>query len=171
MLVSAIAAVAKNNVIGKDNRIPWHLPADLAFFKRITTTHHILMGRKSYHSIGKPLPNRTNVVITHDPFFSAEGVLVAHSLAEALKIADERGETEAFIIGGAAIYRQSAGIWDKLYLTEVDLEPEGDAFFPALDPLEWREAWREEHVPDARNLCAYTFRILERTSGNDSKSD
>ncbi|MEZ4941243.1 MAG: dihydrofolate reductase [Saprospiraceae bacterium] len=162
MLVSAIVAVAKNNVIGKDNGIPWYLPADLAWFKRTTLGHHVIMGRNSFRSIGRPLPKRTNVVITRDPYFSAEGVLVAHSIEEALGIAYDNGETEAFIIGGGAIYRDSLDLWDRLYLTEVEIQPEGDVFFPKLNPEDWRESWREAHEPDAKNEFGYTFRILER---------
>ncbi len=162
MLVSAIVAVAKNNVIGKDNGIPWYLPADLAWFKRTTMGHHVIMGRNSFRSIGRPLPKRTNVVITRDPYFSAEGVLVAHSIEEALGIAYDNGETEAFIIGGGAIYRDSLELWDRLYLTEVDIQPEGDVFFPEFDPGDWRESWREAHEPDAKNEHGYIFRILDR---------
>lgn len=162
MLVSAIVAVAKNKVIGKDNQIPWYLPADLAYFKRTTLEHHVLMGRNSFHSIGKPLPKRTNVVITRDRFFTATGVLVAHSVEEALGIAYDNGENEAFIIGGGAIYRESMDLWDKLYLTEVDMMPEGDVFFPEIDPAEWREVWREAHAADEKNSCAYTFCVLEK---------
>lgn len=162
MLVSAIVATAHRNVIGKDNQIPWYLPADLKYFKRTTLDHHVIMGRNSYHSIGRPLPKRTNIVITRDPFFTAEGVLTAHSLEEALGMAYDNGETEAFIIGGGAIYRESLHLWDKIYLTEVDLEVEGDVFFPEIDPSEWREVWREAHAPDEKNEWPYVFRILER---------
>lgn len=162
MIVSAIVAVAKNNVIGKDNQIPWYLPADLAYFKRTTLEHHIIMGRNSFQSIGRPLPKRTNVVITRDMFFSAEGAWVAHSVEEALGIAFDNGETEAFIIGGGVIYQESMDLWDKLYLTEVDAEPEGDVFFPEINPADWREIWREEHPADAKNEFAFTFRVLER---------
>ncbi len=162
MLVSAIVAAAQNNVIGKDNQIPWYLPADLAYFKRTTLGHHILMGRNSFRSIGRPLPKRTNIVITRDPYFSAEGVLVAHSLEEALGIAFDNGETEAFIIGGGAIYRDSMDLWDRLYLTEVETAPEGDVFFPEIDPAQWRETFREFHPADEKNAFGYTFRILER---------
>ncbi len=162
MTISAIVAVAKNGVIGMDNEIPWYLPADLAYFKRTTLGHHIIMGRNSFRSIGRPLPKRTNVVITRDLFFAAEGVLAAHSVQEALDIAYDNGETEAFIIGGGAIYRESMPLWDKLYLTEVDIAPEGEVFFPEIYPAEWRETWREEHTPDAKNEYAWTFRILER---------
>ena len=162
MLVSAIVAVSKNNVIGKDNQIPWYLPADLAWFKRTTLGHHIIMGRNSFRSIGRPLPKRTNIVVTRDPFFVAEGVLVAHSIEEALGMAYDAGETEAFIIGGGVLYRESADLWDKLYLTTVDLETEGDVFFPDLEPEAWREVWQEHHEADAKNEWAYTFKILER---------
>jgi len=162
MTISAIVAVAKNGVIGMGNEIPWYLPADLAYFKRTTLGHHIIMGRNSFRSIGRPLPKRTNVVVTRDLFFAAEGVLAAHSVQEALDMAYEHGETEAFIIGGGLIYRDSMPLWDKLYLTEVDIEPEGDVFFPEIDPAEWRETWREAHTPDSKNEYAYTFRILER---------
>ena len=169
MLVSAIVAAAKNNVIGKDNRIPWYLPADLAWFKRTTLGHHVLMGRNSFHSIGRPLPKRTNIVITRDPFFSADGVLVAHSIEEALGMAYDNGETEAFIIGGGEIYRESADLWDRVYLTEVDVVAGGDVFFPALDMAEWRETWHEAHAPDGKNEWPYTFRILERMEEADKE--
>lgn len=162
MIVSAIVAVAKNNVIGKDNQIPWYLPADLSWFKRTTLGHHILMGRNCFRSIGRPLPKRTNIVITRDPFFTADGVLVAHSIEEALGMAYDAGETEAFIIGGGEIYRDSADLWDKLYLTEVELETEGDVFFPAMEPSEWQEIWRESHTVDEKNEYPYVFSILER---------
>lgn len=167
MLVSAIAAVARNGVIGYNNEIPWYLPADLAYFKRTTLGHCVLMGRNSFRSIGRPLPRRTNIVITRDPFFAADGVLVAHSIEEALGIAFDTGETEAFIIGGGDIYRESMDLWDRLYLTEVDIEPEGDVFFPEINPAEWREVWREAHEPDEKNRYRYTFRLLERIEGEE----
>ncbi len=128
------------------------------------------MGRNSFRSIGRPLPKRTNVVITRDPFFTAEGVLIAHSIREALELAYDAGETEAFIIGGGEIYRQSADLWDRVYLTEVDLSVEGDTFFPELDPAQWRETWRETHAPDEKNEYAFTFRILERIAREDGSN-
>lgn len=164
MLVSAIVAVAHNNVIGHGNQIPWYLPADLAWFKRSTLGHFVLMGRNSFRSIGRPLPKRTNVVITRDPYFTAEGVLIAHSIEEALELAFDAGETEAFIIGGGEIYRQSIDHWDRVYLTEVDVSVEGDTFFPELAAGKWQETWREAHSPDEKNEYAFTFRILERTT-------
>lgn len=162
MLVSAIVAVSKNGVIGLDNQIPWYLPADLVYFKKTTLNHCILMGRKCFRSIGRPLPKRTNIVITRDPFFVADGVWIARSIGEALEMAFDHGETEAFIIGGGEIYQQSAALWDKIYLTEVDLEPEGDVFFPKLETEGWKEISSESHAPDEKNEMGYTFKILER---------
>ncbi|MFM7155299.1 MAG: dihydrofolate reductase [Bacteroidota bacterium] len=162
MIVSAIVAVAKNGVIGAEGQIPWYLPADLAWFKKTTLGHHIIMGRNSFHSIGRPLPKRTNIVVTRDPFFSAEGVLIAHSVEEALGMAFDNGETEAFIIGGGQIYKESIDLWDKLYLTSVETEPEGDVFFPETDNSEWIETWSEERPADDKNEFDCTFRILER---------
>lgn len=162
MIVSAIVATAKNNVIGRDNDIPWYLPADLQYFKRTTLDHHIIMGRKSFQSIGRPLPKRTNVVISRNPFFIASNCMIAASVEEALSIALDNGETEAFIIGGGEIYALSQAYWDRVYLTEVDLEVEGDVFFPALDPAEWTLVSNETHLPDEKNEHAYTFKIYER---------
>jgi dihydrofolate reductase len=162
MLISAIVAVAARHVIGKDNQIPWYLPADLAWFKRNTLNHCVIMGRKCFRSIGRPLPKRTNIVITRDPFFVAAGVEIVHSLEAALELAFNLGETEAFIIGGGEIYRASADQWDRVYLTEVELDIEGDVFFPELDPAEWTETFSEHHAPDEKNEYAYTFKILNR---------
>lgn len=162
MIISAIVATARNYVIGKDNQIPWYLPADLSYFKKATLDHFIIMGRNCFHSIGRPLPKRSNIVVTRDPFFTAEGVLVAHSIEEALGIAFDGGEEEVFVIGGGEIYRETADLWDRIYLTEVELEAEGDVFFPEINPSEWREIWSEKHQPDEKNEWAYTFRVLER---------
>ncbi|MFN4080442.1 MAG: type 3 dihydrofolate reductase [Saprospiraceae bacterium] len=163
MIVSAIAAVARNGVIGKDNQIPWYLPADLAWFKRTTLHRHVIMGRKSFESIGRPLPKRVNIVVTRNPFYIADGILALPSVEDALAMARDHGETEAFIIGGGEIYRQSMRYWDRIYLTEVDIESEGDAFFPEIDPNVWREISAEHHAPDEKNPFAYTFKILEKT--------
>jgi dihydrofolate reductase len=164
MIVSAIVATAKNNVIGKNNDIPWYLPADLKYFKKTTLNHHIIMGRKSFQSIGKPLPKRTNIVITRNPFFIASNCIMSTSVEEALGIAQDNGETEAFIIGGGQIYELSKSYWDKLYLTEVDLEVDGDIFFPQLDQDEWKLISSEHHEPDEKNEHPYTFKIFERIS-------
>ncbi len=162
MIVSAIAAVARNGVIGYRNQLPWHLPADLRFFKRTTLNHHVIMGRKSFLSIGRPLPRRINIVISRNPRFTAAGVQVAHSVPEALFMAHQAGETEAFIIGGGQIYQASHPFWHRLYLTEVDATPEGDAFFPEIDWSEWRVLREEPHAPDAPTELGYTFKLLER---------
>lgn len=162
MIVSAIVAVAADNVIGKDNDIPWYLPADLKYFKKTTLNHHIIMGKNCYYSIGRPLPKRTNVVLSRDPFFTVSNCIVAHSIEEALENALRNGEHEVFIIGGGQIYRQSQQYWDKIYLTEVDLKTEGDTFFPEVKPEEWKLLSSESHQPDEKNEYAYTFKVFER---------
>ncbi len=162
MTISCIVAVAKNNVIGKDNDIPWYLPADLKYFKKTTINHHIIMGRNCYESIGKPLPKRTNVILTRDPYYIVSSTVIAHSIEEALSIALENGEGEAFIIGGGEIYRQSVPYWDKLYLTEVDLEVDGDVFFPEIDFTEWNLISEEKHAKDTKNEHDYTFKVYEK---------
>ncbi len=162
MLISAVVACAKNNVIGINNQIPWYLPADLQYFKRITQHHHILMGRNCFESIGKPLPNRTNIIVTRDLFFSATGCLVAHSIEEGIKIAKRNKESELFIIGGGIIYEQTINLCDKLYLTEVNLEVEGDIFFPEINTKEWQLVSEEKHEKDEKNKMDYTYKIFER---------
>jgi dihydrofolate reductase len=170
MIISAIVAVGKNRIIGRDNQIPWYLPADLGYFKRMTLNHHIIMGRNSFQSIGRPLPKRTNVVISRDPFFIATGCIRAFSIPEALKIAKQNGETEAFIIGGGEIYKQSQDLWTRLYLTEVDVEvlqnaenTEGvDIFFPDLDFSKWTLISEEKHAKDEKNEYDYTFKVFEK---------
>ncbi|MCL4127317.1 UNVERIFIED_CONTAM: hypothetical protein GTU68_060902 [Idotea baltica] len=155
--------MAPNRVIGdQTNNIPWYLPADLKFFKKTTTGHHIIMGRKCYQSIGRPLPNRTNIVITRDPYFIASGVLVAHSISEALQLAYENGEQEAFIIGGGQIYELSKDLWDVLYMTQVDIEVEGNILFPKLDYDQWQLISTTPNEPDAKNKYPYTFELYNR---------
>ncbi|AEE51407.1 dihydrofolate reductase [Haliscomenobacter hydrossis] len=162
MIVSVIVAAAKNRVIGMHNQIPWYLPADLKYFKKITTNHHVIMGRNTFNSIGRPLPNRTNVIVTRDIFFAATDCLVAHSVDEALELAYDNGEMEAFIIGGGQIYEQSQEYWDKIYLTEVNLEPEGEVFFPEINLKEWRLTFKEPHRADDKNEMDYTFKVYDR---------
>ena len=162
MIISTIVAVAKNNVIGKDNDIPWYLPADLKYFKKVTTGHYIVMGRKCYESIGRPLPKRTNVIVTRNPFFIATGCLVTHNVAEAVQLAEANGEEEVFIIGGGQIYEIALPHVNRIYLTEVDLEVEGDIFFPEINPKEWRLIEEIKHDADEKNEYDYTFKILER---------
>lgn len=162
MNISCVVAVANNNVIGKDNDIPWYLPADLKHFKKVTLNHHIIMGRNCYESIGRPLPKRTNVIITRDPFFIASNCLVAHSIDEALEVAYDNGEQEAMIIGGGTIYDQTKELWDKLYITEVDLNVDGDIFFPKLDYDQWKLISEDAHQPDEKNEHSYNFKTFIR---------
>ena len=162
MTISAIVATAKNGIIGKDNQIPWYLPADFAYFKRITLNHHIIMGRNCYESIGRPLPKRTNIIVSRNPFYIATGCLTVHSIEEALKIIKQNVETEAFIIGGGEIYKQTMHLLDKIYLTEVDLDTEGDVFFPEILLKDWRLVSEEKHFKDEKNAYDYVFKIYER---------
>lgn len=163
MTLSAIVAIDKNSVIGKDDDIPWHLPADLKYFKRRTLNHHIIMGRKTFESIGRPLPKRTNIIVTRNPFFVASNCLVAGSLQEAIDLARNNGEDEAFIIGGGTIYEQAMPLINRLYLTAVDtIVEDGEVFFPEVDPAVWEEVHSEAHQPDEKNPHAYNFKVLER---------
>ncbi len=162
MIVSAIAACSKDRVIGVGNKLPWHLPSDMKYFMRTTRHHHVIMGRRTFQSLGNPLKNRTNIVITRNPFFVADGVFVTHSIEEALKLAENNGEEEVFIIGGAEIYIQSLPLLDKIYLTEIDLNvPDGDAFFPDLND-DWIANLEESHQPDENNKFSYTFKIYHK---------
>lgn len=169
-MVSAIVAVAENGVIGRDNDIPWRLSDDLKYFKRTTLDHHIIMGRNNFFSIGRPLPKRTNIIITRNLFYAIDGCLIAHSVEEALGIAFDNGEEEAFIIGGAMIYELSMPYWDRLYLTRVHAKVEGDVFFPELNMDEWTLVASEDHHADEKNEYDYSFQIYER-KGNDAAEE
>ncbi len=163
MTVSIIAAVATNNVIGRDNKLPWHMPADLKQLKKTTMGHHVLMGRKTFMEIGKPLPGRVNVVITHNPDFAAEGIAIARSIDEAISKAETAGDDEIFVLGGAEIFRQSIHRADRMYITRIHAEPEGDTFFPEFDDVnEWRLVDAEHCEPDERNPYPYSFLTYER---------
>lgn len=162
MIVSAIVAAAENHVIGDGADIPWRLSSDLKYFKRTTLHHHVIMGRKTYESMGRPLPKRTNVVLTRDPFYIGTGIVVARSLEEGLQIALDNGEEEVFIIGGGEIYRQSLPYLDKIYRTRVAASPEGNVFFPELPEGEWWLISTESHTADEKNEYDYTFEIWER---------
>ena len=153
--ITIIAAIAKNNALGKDNELIWYLPADLKRFKKTTTGHHIIMGRNTFESIGKPLPNRTTVIISRNPYYKAEGCVVVHSLEKALEVAkkDER----PFIIGGAQIYEQAISIADKLDITEVHHSFDADVFFPEIDKNIWKESSREFFKADEKNKYDYSF--------------
>lgn len=161
MLISAIVAISRNNVIGRDGHLPWHLSADLKRFKAITTGHSIILGRKNYDDIGRPLPNRTNYVLTRNANFEAPGCIVCNSLAQAVESAQSAGESECFIIGGAAVYREAMPLVKKMYVTRVESDVDGDVFFP-----EWGEGWRkvsEESFPaDEKNDFPTVFEVWER---------
>lgn len=165
--VALIVAVADNNVIGRDNALPWHLPEDLRYFKQVTLGKPVVMGRKTYESIGKPLPGRTNIVITRNAEFSAPGVEVVCSLDAALELADrvarKDGVAESLVIGGAEIYRMALPRAQRLYLTEVHASVEGDALLPEIDWSEWHEVGRERHAATPPNPYAYSFVRYERT--------
>lgn len=158
-MISLIAAMDQNRLIGRDNGLPWRLPNDLKFFKRTTLGKIVLMGRKTWESLGRPLPQRDNWVLTRDPAFAAEGCRVFHRLEDAVAAA---GERELVVIGGAELYRQTLPQTQRLHLTEVHGQFEGDAWFPALDPGQWRELSREDHPADAQHPCAYSFVCYER---------
>lgn len=162
MIVSAIVAAAKNNVIGDANDIPWRLSSDLKYFKKTTLNHHIIMGRNTFASMGRPLPKRTNIVLTRNPHFVATGIIVAHAIEEALSIAYDNGEEEVFIIGGGEIYKQSMPYWDRIYLTRVDLEPKGDVVFPSIDTNEWKLLSSEAQVRTEKDECDFSFEVYER---------
>ena len=164
MLLSLIVALSRNGVIGVGNQLPWHLPEDLKYFKSETLGKPIIMGRKTFESIGKPLPGRTNIVITRDPQWCAPGVNVVHGLNEALEIAatvcTESGVEEVMVIGGEQIYRLALPSADRLYLTEVDVEIKGDAFFPDINTSEWEK--EKEIVPQEAGDLPYRFVVLDR---------
>ncbi|HUC31384.1 MAG TPA: dihydrofolate reductase [Candidatus Paceibacterota bacterium] len=157
MKISLIAAMGENRVIGAGGKIPWHLPADFKHFKEITMGHPVIMGRKTFESIGKPLPGRTNIVITANPGYKAEGCLMARSMEEALKLAGNADE--AFVIGGEQIYRAALDLAETVYLTKVHGTFDGDAFFPELDEKKWKLIDTEFHAKDEKNPFDYAFLI------------
>jgi dihydrofolate reductase len=168
MRVSLIVAMARNGVIGRDGGLPWRLAADLQRFKKLTMGHHILMGRKTFESIGRLLPGRISVVITRQSNYQAQGALVAGSLEAAL--ASTAGDPEIFVIGGAEIYQQALASANRIYLTEVEAHVVGDTMFPDWDRDEWRLVERTQYAADERNEFAHTFSIWERlreTSATD----
>jgi len=163
MNVTAIVACSKNRAIGRENQIPWYLPADLRFFKRMTSGHHILMGRKTYESIGRPLPRRTNIIVTRQTNYKLEGCVVVNSLLEGVEYAKKKGETELFVIGGGEIYRQSLAVCNRIYYTEVDAEiSDANVFFPKLEMTEWNLVAEEGHEKDEKNPFDYVFKTYER---------
>jgi dihydrofolate reductase len=151
--LSIIVAIANNGVIGINNSLPWHLPEDLKRFKALTTGHHIIMGRKTYESLGRLLPGRITVIVTRNTNYKLEGALIAHSLESAVEMC--KNDDEVFVIGGAELYQDSLKIADRLYITEVDLTVNGDAFFPEFDLDLWRETSREVNTSAQGLLFGY----------------
>jgi dihydrofolate reductase len=158
--ISIIVAMAKNRTIGINNTLPWRCPEDLKHFKSLTMGHHMIMGRKTFDSIGKPLPGRTTVVVSRNTQLKIEGCIVVHSLEAA--IAACAGDTEIFIVGGAELYTQALPLANKLYLTEIQQNIDGDAHFPMLDLSHWQETNREAHQQDSPQPLSYHFVSLQR---------
>ena len=160
MIVTIVVAMGENNAIGKNNELLWYLPKDLRHFKTITKGHTVIMGRKTFESVGKPLPNRRNIIITRNTDLAIEGTEVVHTLEDALELC-KQGE-EVFVIGGAEIYKIAMPHTDKIYLTVVHENFEADAFFPEIDHNLWLETASEKHLPDDKNNLSFTFSTLER---------
>jgi dihydrofolate reductase len=159
MIVSSIVATGENNAIGKNNQLLWHMPADLKHFKDITSGKSIIMGRKTFDSVGKPLPKRRNIVVTRQDI-TIPGCEVVKSVEEGLELC--KGEEEVFIGGGAEIYKQAMHLTDRIYLTIIHKNFDADTFFPEIDHKIWKETEREDHAPDDKNQYAYSFITLER---------
>ena len=162
MLISAIVALSENRAIGKNNQLPWHLPADLKHFKQITMGKAILMGRKTYQSIGRALPGRTNIILTSDKNFQAENCVIIHSIEQALQITQD----ELCVIGGAEIYQQMLPYIQRIYMTVVHHVVDGDTYFPELNPAEWKEIEKTDYEADEKNNHAYRFLLLERSDNS-----
>jgi dihydrofolate reductase len=162
MTISLIVAAATNNAIGHNGQLPWHLPADMRFFKNTTWGMPVIMGRKTYDALGKPLSGRLNIVITRDPGWQQAGVRTANSLEQAVQIAKTEQFKETFVIGGGEIYRQAISIADQVYLTRVHTVAEGDAFFPELDPSEWQLVHDDAVAADDKHAYAFNFQRWQR---------
>lgn len=162
MIISIIVAMDENRGIGLNGKLPWRLSSDLKRFRELTMGHHIIAGRKTYESIGKPLPGRKMVIITRDRDFKADSCDVVHTIEDGLNLARERDETEAFVIGGADIYAQTLELAGRLYLTLVRAKVEADAFFPQWNENDWDEIESFDHQVDEKNQYTFTFKLLAR---------
>ncbi len=160
MILSMIVAASENNAIGKYNELLWHLPKDLKYFKEVTSGHCIIMGRKTFDSIGKPLPKRRNIVITRREEFEVEGVEVANDIEAAIDMVGE--DQEPFIVGGGTIYEQALDYVNRVYLTRVHAHVNGDTFFPELDLNEWQRVLHESHKKDAKHAYDFSFEVWDR---------
>jgi dihydrofolate reductase len=165
MVISLIAALSKNRVIGKNNDLPWHLPDDMKYFMNTTKAHHVIMGRKNYESIPekfRPLPNRTNIVVTRQKEYHAPQCILVNKLEDGIALAKTAGEKELFIIGGAEIYTLGLKYATRLYLTEIDATIDGDTYFPEVNPTEWKEISRVPHGKDERHAHRFDFVVYEK---------
>lgn len=162
MRISLLVAAAENNVIGRDGQLPWHLPNDLKMFKNLTWAMPVIMGRNTYESIGKPLKGRVNIVITTRPLAEASGLVAASSMEDALQKSAETGCHEVFVIGGGKVYEQFLSRADRIYLTRVHTEVDGDTRFPALDPAHWEQDGHLDFLPDEKHAYAYSFQRWKR---------
>lgn len=164
MILSIIAAIGTNNALGNNNQLLWHMPADMQFFKRTTTGHTVIMGRKTFESFPKgALPNRRNIVVTRDPNYSKPNIEVVHSIEEALGLLKNSPSQEVFVIGGGELYKEALPWADKLYITHIDDAPEADTFFPAIGS-EWQKVSEETHSADEKNPHNYTFTTYQKTA-------
>ena len=167
--LTIVVATAQNRAIGLNGKMPWHIPEDLKYFKAVTTGHPIIMGRKTFQSIGRPLPGRTNIVITRDQDYQAEGITVTHSLEQAIEVAktvaQKNGVREVMVIGGAEIYALALPFTNKIHRTEIHAETDGDAFFPELIASEWQEISRKPGEVTASDGTTYSFVVFERVMG------
>jgi len=162
VIVSLIVAMDEKRGIGIDNRLPWRLSADLRRFKALTMGHHLVVGRKTFESIGRPLPGRQMIIVTRNTDYRADGCLIAHSVDEAIALAQARGEDEVFVIGGAEIYAQALGRAGRLYLTQVEADVEADTFLPGIEEKDWIEKETSHHEADEKNQYPSTFKLLVR---------
>ncbi|HEV7781755.1 MAG TPA: type 3 dihydrofolate reductase [Chitinophagaceae bacterium] len=162
MTISFVVAAATNNAIGKDGVMPWHLPNDMRHFKNVTWGMPVVMGRKTFESLGKVLPGRKNIVITRQPGWEVAGTIAVQKIEDALFVAKQTDANEVMVIGGGEIYKTLFDKASRIYLTRVEAEPEADTFFPALDPKEWHLMSQKDHEADEKNAFNYSFQIWER---------
>jgi dihydrofolate reductase len=167
MTISLIVAVARNGIIGRDGDLPWHLPTDLKRFKALTMGHHLVVGRKTWEEVGRPLPGRVMVVVTRDPEYRPEGVIVVHSVEQALEVAC--GDDEVFIAGGGEVYRQALPLVDRMYVTRIHAEVAGDTTFPEVDPADWRLVETEDYEADERHEYPFSFEVYDRIAGRGAR--
>jgi dihydrofolate reductase len=159
-MICLLVAMDNNRTIGKNNDLPWYLPADLKYFKKVTMGHPIVMGRKTYESIGRPLPGRENIIITRDKSYRIEGANVVHSIQEAIDLTN--GEEEVFVIGGAEIFKQILPVSDRLYITQIEHDFDGDTFFPNINYAEWKIISKEKGIKDEKNPYDFYYVVYER---------